>query len=57
MLDLMRGNPKITIEEMAIEVGLTRDGVNYNIKKLKKEGSIRRVKGENGEYWDVLKKG
>ena len=40
---------------MAIELGLTRDGINYNIKKLKKDGRLRRIKDDNGEHWDIIK--
>ena len=55
IIELIRQDSTITIDQMAMELGLTRDGVNYNIKKLKKEGRLRRIKDDNGERWDIIK--
>ena len=55
IIELIRQDSKITIDQMAIELGLTRDGINYNIKKLKKEGRLRRIKDDNGERWYIIK--
>ena len=55
IIDLIRQDSKITIDQMAMELGLTRDGINYNIKKLKKDGRLRRIKDDNGEHWDIIK--
>lgn len=38
ILSLMKENPSITIEELCEICGLTRDGLNWNIRKLKKKG-------------------
>lgn len=40
---LMVENSKIKIVDIVGKVGLTRDGVNYNIRKLKKSMGLRRV--------------
>ena len=55
IIELIRQDSKITIDQMAMELGLTRDGINYNIKKLKKDGRRRRIKDDNGEHWDIIK--
>ena len=55
IIELIRQDSKITIDQMAMELGLTRDGINYNIKKLKKDGRLRRIKDDNGEHWDIIK--
>ena len=55
IIELIRQDSTITIDQMAMELGLTRDGINYNIKKLKKEGRLRRIKDDNGERWDIIK--
>ena len=55
IIELIRQDSTITIDQMAMELGLTRDGINYNIKKLKKEGRLRRIKDNNGERWDIIK--
>lgn len=54
IIELIRRDSKISIEQMAHRVGITRDGINYNIRKLKKDGRLRRVKGDNGEYWEII---
>ncbi len=41
----MKANPEISIEELTAACGITRDGVNYHIKNLKKKNIIRRVGG------------
>ena len=38
IVGLMRSNPMISIEELAEICGITRDGINYHIKDLKKKG-------------------
>ena len=54
MLELMKKNPYISTEELASICGLTRDGVNYNIRTLKTRGVIRRVGGRKEGYWMVV---
>ena len=48
-------NSKITQKELVKMTGLTRRGVEWNIKKLKKEGIIRRVGSARSGYWEVVK--
>ena len=38
----------ISIEELAKTCGITRDGVNYHIKNLKKKGVVKRIGGDKG---------
>ena len=54
ILDMIQENPEINIEELAEACGLTRDGINYNIKKLKAKGRLRRIGPDKGGYWEVL---
>lgn len=53
ILHLMEENPSISIEEMASSCSLTRDGVNWQIRKLKESGKIRRVGPDKGGHWEV----
>jgi ATP-dependent DNA helicase RecG len=49
ILELISQNPKISRKEMAINiVGITEDGVKYNLNKLKNNGIIERVGPANG---------
>lgn len=54
IIELMKENPSITIELLCQECGITRDGMNWNIRKLKSEGLICRVGGRKGGYWKVI---
>ena len=54
ILELMRHTPTISTGEIAEVCGLTRDGVNYNIRKLKTKGIIRREGGRKGGHWEVV---
>lgn len=43
ILNLIKTKQSITQIEMSEALGLTRDGISYNIKKLKDSGVIERV--------------
>ena len=55
ILELMKQKPTISTVELAELCGLTRDGVNYNIRKLKAQGVVCRLNGRKGGYWKVMK--
>lgn len=45
-------NPELSLEELATLFGLTRDGIYYHIKKLRKMGVLSR-EGKKGGKWIV----
>lgn len=49
----MREKPEISTEELALQCGLTRDGINYNIRKLKRAKIITRIGPNKGGHWVV----
>ena len=51
---LMKQDPYITTKQIADAVGLSTRGIEENIKKLKREGRIRRIGGDNGGHWEVI---
>ena len=53
ILKLIRKNPNITQTQMAKVLGLTRDGIAYNIKQLKDHGIIERIGATKKGYWIV----
>ncbi len=57
IIEFIRGNPKITRNELAEKIGITPNGIKYNLDKLKKEGKIRRIGPAKGGYWQVIKPG
>ena len=41
---------------MQIVTGLTRRGVEWNLRKIKSEGIIKRVGPAKGGHWEVIDK-
>jgi predicted HTH transcriptional regulator len=56
IIHLMKENPKISQEAIAEILGITSDGVFWNIKQLKVRGIIQRIGADRGGYWKVIKK-
>ena len=54
ILELLRERPKITIADLVEETRLSRNGVKWNIDKMKEEGLVRRVGPANGGHWEVV---
>lgn len=56
ILNLIKNNPKITKEEVAEKTGLTKDGIKYQIKKLKEKDLIRYIGSSKNGYWEIIKR-
>lgn len=56
ILEAIRKNPFSTRLELAKTVGLSQDGVRYNLKRLKTDGAIKRVGPDKGGHWEVTEK-
>ena len=56
LLDIMEGNPHITITEMTNRIGLTRRNTYEHIKKLQAKGCLLREGPDRGGVWRVLKR-
>ncbi|MBR4794754.1 MAG: winged helix-turn-helix transcriptional regulator [Bacteroidaceae bacterium] len=54
ILELISASPSITISEIADRLGMTKRGVDKNIKRLKEQGVIRRVGPDKGGHWEVI---
>ena len=54
IIELIKENNKITQVEMAKILGVSRDQIKRNIKKLKDDNKIDRVGNRNSGYWKVL---
>jgi ATP-dependent DNA helicase RecG len=55
--NLVYENPSISISELARLTGLSRQGVAWNIGKLKEKGILKRVGPAKGGHWQVIEKG
>mgnify|MGYP003336620606 CR=1 FL=1 len=54
ILALMRTNPAITTVELASALNLSDSGVEYNLRKLRQQGRIRREGSTKAGRWRVL---
>lgn len=53
IIDLIKENPSITREELAKQLNLTIEGIDWNLRKLKKDGQLKRVGPKKGGHWEV----
>lgn len=56
IIRILKERPYTTAGQLAEELGLTVDGVDYNIRKLKKQGQIVRIGGDKGGHWEINEK-
>jgi len=54
VLQIIRGNPTVTAEEIGRKLGLSRAGAIYHINKLKSITMIRRVGTPRNGHWEVM---
>src|SRR3989344_7021916 len=54
ILELISNNPHLSSEDIARKVNLSKDGVRYHIKNLKKKKLVKRKGHGKGGSWEVL---
>jgi len=57
ILAICRGNPSVTIPELALMLGITERSVQRNMQKLQLLGLLRRVGGRKEGSWEVTHEG
>ena len=55
ILNLLAKNPKMTLAQIASEVGRTPRAIEMAVAKLQKEGRLRRIGPKKVGRWEVLK--
>jgi Fic family protein len=53
LLEMLRGNPKMTLAEMVEELGISRSAIQKHILRLKDEQLLRRIGPDKGGEWRV----
>jgi len=51
--EIMQENPVASAAQIAVKVGISVNGVQYHIKKMKASGEIERVGSDRGGHWKV----
>ena len=54
ILTAIKNNPTITQKQLADVTGLTRRGIEWQLKQLKLKKMIRRVGPDKGGHWEIL---
>ncbi|MDD2260229.1 MAG: putative DNA binding domain-containing protein [Acholeplasmataceae bacterium] len=55
MIELIRDNPNITINQFSIMLKLSEPAIKKNLKQLKESGHIQRIGSNKTGYWEVIK--
>ena len=56
ILNAIEENPQVTNAQLAELCGLTKDGIYWNLRKLRMANIIRRVGPNKGGYWEIVLK-
>ena len=54
ILEILKEKPNVTRKELSEMIGITADGIKWNLDKLKKEGKIKRIGADKGGHWEVI---
>lgn len=54
ILELIKENKKINRNEIAEKIGITKDGVQYNLNILKEKKYLKRMGNTNNGYWEII---
>ena len=54
ILDMILRNSKVTSILMAESLGINRSAVSKHLKKMQKDGIIRRVGPDKGGHWEIM---
>ena len=54
VLELIKGNPKISIDELANRIGVSPRTIDSVIALLSKENKIKRINGKRFGYWEII---
>lgn len=56
ILGFISENPSITVAELVEKIGISKKGIEWNIKKLRNKGVLKRIGSRKNGSWVVLKK-
>ncbi len=56
ILSIIQKNSKITINEIAKKLGISKSTILRDIKKLKTNNKLRRIGSEKKGYWEIIEK-
>jgi ATP-dependent DNA helicase RecG len=54
IIGLISENPAITVAELTRKIGLSKKGIEWNIKKLRDNGVLKRIGPPKGGRWEII---
>ena len=54
VFNILKTNPRATLDRVAIAIGLSVRGVEQAVKRLKKANRLRKVGGKKLGHWEVM---
>lgn len=54
ILDIVKKNPNISQEAIASELGIARETVNRNMKKLQERNVLKRLGADKNGRWEIV---
>ena len=54
ILEIVEHNKFVTRAELAQQLGLSESGVKKQLRKLQKEGPLRRIGPDKGGHWETV---
>ena len=54
IIKLIRDNPNITADQMAIQIGISVPAIKKNLKQLTDNNIIKRVGAKKNGYWEII---
>lgn len=54
IIEALTDNPRLNQEQLSETIGTSAKGIEWNFRKLKEDGIIRRVGADKGGSWEVL---
>ena len=54
IIEALTDNPRLNQEQLSETIGTSAKDIEWNLRKLKEDGIIRRVGADKGGSWEVL---
>ena len=54
IIKLIRDNPNITADQMAIQIGISVPAIKKNLRQLTDNYIIKRVGARKNGYWEII---
>jgi ATP-dependent DNA helicase RecG len=56
ILDIIARKPGSTRKELAEATGVSDNGIKYHLRRMQKNGVLRRIGPDKGGHWEVVRK-